>query len=185
LYVKVISALSAVDGAPASSIRRNAETSQGREKAMSGESAAAPLTSGIVVTNGQFRLSKCRHGLMLYNLNDIYIGTTLDLYGEFSEGELDLFRQIVRPGMTVVEVGANIGAHTVSIAQCLGGNGRLLAFEPQLAIFQMLCANMALNELEPVEPHWAAVGDHQDTILVPRLKSSARNNFRGLSDLVS
>src|SRR5262249_30748190 len=134
---------------------------------MSRDSNATPPTSGIVITNGHIRLSKCRHGLMLYNLNDVYIGTMLDLYGEFSEGELDLFRQVLRPGMTAVEVGANIGAHTVPIAQCLGDNGRLLVFEPQRAIFQMLCANMALNRLEQVETHWAAVGDHEGTIIVP------------------
>ena len=30
-----------------------------------------------------------RHGRMLYNVNDIYVGRSLDLYGEYSEGETD------------------------------------------------------------------------------------------------
>ena len=118
---------------------------------------------------------------MLYNLNDTYIGTMLDLYGEFSEGEDDLFRQVLHPGMTAVEVGANIGAHTLFIAQCVGPRGRVLAFEPQRIIFQILCANLALNGIEHVDAHWAAVGEKAGHIRVPRLDSSKSNNFGGLS----
>ncbi len=66
------------------------------------------------------RQKACRYGQMLYNLNDQYIGRSLDLYGEFSEGEVDLFRQIVKPGQIVVEVGANLGAHTVFLARQVG-----------------------------------------------------------------
>lgn len=29
----------------------------------------------------------CRHGMMIYNKNDMYIGKSLELYGEFSEGK--------------------------------------------------------------------------------------------------
>ena len=32
------------------------------------------------------RLKPCRHGTLLYNFHDAYIGRSLDLYGEFSEG---------------------------------------------------------------------------------------------------
>jgi len=147
---------------------------------MTREGIASPK-SGLVITNGHLRLRQCRHGLMLYNLNDVYIGTMLDLYGEFSEGEVDIFRQLLRPGMTVVEVGANIGAHSVPIAKCVGPNGRVIAFEPQRAVFQILCANLALNGLENVEAHWSAVGERIGEIFVPKLNSAATNNFGGLS----
>jgi hypothetical protein len=53
-------------------------------------------------------LSECRYGSMLYNINDTYIGGSLDRYGEFSEGEVDVFRQVVPPGGVVVDVGANL-----------------------------------------------------------------------------
>jgi FkbM family methyltransferase len=105
----------------------------------------------------------------------------LDEYGEFSEGETEIFRQLLRPGMTVVEVGANIGAHTISIAQSVGPRGRMLAFEPQLSVFQLLCANLALNGIEHVEAHWAAVGSVPGSITVPRLDSGVPQNFGGLA----
>ena len=39
-----------------------------------------------------------KYGRMMYLPNDIYIGRMLRDYGEYSEGEVSLFRQIVRPG---------------------------------------------------------------------------------------
>ncbi len=127
------------------------------------------------------RQKACRHGQMLYNVNDMYIGRSLDLYGEFSEGEVELFRQIVQPGQTVIEVGANIGAHTVFLAQRVGPQGMVLAFEPQRILFQTLCANIALNSIPNVVCLQHAVGAAQGSIKVPPLDHTRENNFGGLS----
>src|SRR3954469_8060635 len=92
-------------------------------------------------------LRDCRHGPMLFNINDKYIGRSLELYGEFSEPEITLLTSYLRPTDTVVEVGANVGAHTVPRAQAVSGGGEVVAFEPQRLIFQTLCANLALNSI--------------------------------------
>jgi len=116
----------------------------------------------------RLRLRRCRHGVMLYSPLDACVGVSLDRYGEFSEGEAAVFRQFVRPGMTVVEAGAHIGALTVPLARFAGPRGRVLAFEPQRVLFQMLCANLALNGIETVEAHWGALGRELGNIAVPR-----------------
>src|SRR4051812_31054692 len=90
-------------------------------------------------------IAMCRNGPMLYNKHDRYIGESLRKYGEFSAGECELFRQIVRPGDVVVEVGANIGCHPVDLSRLVGPQGLIVAFEPQRLVFQTLCANLALN----------------------------------------
>ena len=72
-----------------------------------------------------------RFGPMIYNENDQYIGQSLASYGEFSFGETDLFDQLVSEGMFVIEIGANIGAHTIMLAQKVASAGRVIAFEPQ------------------------------------------------------
>src|SRR5436309_7187120 len=113
------------------------------------------------------RLKKCRHGRMLYNIHDQYIGRSLDLYGEFSEGEVELFQQIVKPGDVVIDVGANIGAHTLWFAKTVGNGGGVVAFEPQRLIFQTLCANLALNNVMNVMAFWQAVGEAPGVIVVP------------------
>src|SRR5690606_28828206 len=92
-----------------------------------------------------YGLRQCRHGPMLFNKRDLYVGRSLATYGEFSEAEIGLFRQILRPGGVVVEAGANIGAHTVPLARMVGESGAVVAFEPQRLQFQLLCANLALN----------------------------------------
>ena len=126
-------------------------------------------------------LRMCRDGPMLYNRFDAYIGQSLRKYGEFSFGEQELFRQLVRPGAVVVEVGANIGAHTVGLARLVGHGGAVIAFEPQRIPFQTLCANLALNQLANVRARQAAVGRTSGTILVPALDPSLPANFGGVS----
>jgi FkbM family methyltransferase len=126
-------------------------------------------------------MKECRHGKMVFLACDTYIGRSLDIYGEFSELEARVFTQFLRPADVVAEVGANIGAHTVHIAKLVGSAGLVLAFEPQRVIFQLLCANIGLNELFHVRTHQAALGAECSTIKVPALDYTADNNFGGLS----
>lgn len=118
---------------------------------------------------------------MLYNIHDTYIGRSLDLYGEYSEGEVEVFRQIIRPGHIVVEVGANLGAHTVYLAQQVELAGLVLAFEPQRLVYQTLCANLALNNIPNVVALQQAVGAEPGLIKIPMLDYRRENNFGGLA----
>lgn len=129
---------------------------------------------------GVNRLTRTRHGLMLYNRHDQYIGRSLDRYGEFSESECNLFRQLLRPGQVVVEAGANIGAHTVVLSRAVGAAGRVYAFEPQRILFQMLCGNLALNGCMNVVCREMGLGDQPGTLRVPPLDYQRENNFGGV-----
>jgi FkbM family methyltransferase len=137
---------------------------------------AATLLSGAVN-----HLRRCRHGFVLYNCNDIYIGKSLEHYGEWSEGEIDLFRQVVRPGDIVVDAGAYIGTHALFLAQAVGPQAKVYAFEPQRLLFQMLCANMALNSITNVDCRQAALGAVRGSIKAPVFDVAAANNFGGFS----
>ena len=127
------------------------------------------------------RLKDCRYGRMLYNVNDLYVGRSLDLYGEFSEGEVEVFRQLVRPGDLVMDVGANVGAHTVWFAKVVGPGGVVLAFEPQRLVFQTLCANVALNSLTNVWTFQLALGESAGMARAPAPDPRRPTNFGGLS----
>jgi FkbM family methyltransferase len=130
--------------------------------------------------DGVNQLKKCRHGEMLYQPNDRYIGRSFDLYGEFSEGEVALFRELLKPGDTAVDVGANIGAHTVALARLVGPAGRVAALEPQRLAYYCLCANVALNNLHHVVCHHMAAGAAAGTLFVPNVDPDAEVNFGGL-----
>lgn len=126
-------------------------------------------------------VAMCRVGPMIFNRYDQYVGASLSKYGEFSVGEAELFRRIVQPGMLVVEVGANIGAHTVELSRLVGPQGGVVAFEPQRVVFQTLCGNLALNSCANVHALQVAIGDQAGEIMVPFLPPDRPNNFGGLS----
>lgn len=126
------------------------------------------------------KVKRCRWGEIMYRPNDLYIGRSLDLYGEFSEAEVALFRALVKPGQTVLDVGANIGVHTLPLARLVGPSGKVLAFEPQRLVFYMLCGNVAQNNLDHVHCFHAAVGETPGQISVPELDGAAEQNFGGL-----
>ncbi|MFP3733211.1 FkbM family methyltransferase, partial [Bacillus sp. SIMBA_006] len=75
----------------------------------------------------------------------------------------------VRQGDTVVEVGANIGSHTVMLSQAVGDSGVVFAFEPQRHVFQVLCANLVINHCLNVRANQCAIGDTDGTIDFPAI----------------
>jgi FkbM family methyltransferase len=126
-------------------------------------------------------LRECRHGRMMFYQTDQYIGRSLDLYREFSELEADLFAVLLKSGAVAIDVGANVGAHTLRMARAVGPEGLVHAFEPQRALYYMLCGNMALNECSQVHAHHAAVGSAPGEICVPILNYASGGNFGGVS----
>jgi FkbM family methyltransferase len=135
----------------------------------------------VVIECGDLNvLVNARHGHLLVNRHDIYIGRSILELGEFSEGEVELLRQVVRPGAMIVEAGANIGSHTVPLSKLVGPSGHVWAIEPQRIVFQLLCANLALNSLTNVTALWSAVGAEPGQLLVPVIDYGQSNNFGGL-----
>jgi FkbM family methyltransferase len=128
-----------------------------------------------------FKLVNGRYGTFLINTNDLYVGKAVELYGEYGEQEIALFRQIIRSGQTVLDIGANIGTHTVFFARLVGPHGTVHAFEPQRIIWQQLAANIMLNGLLNVHSYHLALGEHTGTITVPLLDYYTANNFGGVS----
>lgn len=133
-----------------------------------------------VLTNGYVSIKHCRHGLFMYNLNDLFVGRGMDIYGEWCEAELDCLGQILKSGDVVVDVGANIGTHTVFFSKKVGSGGLVYAFEPQRITYEFLCANLALNGLLNVVPVQKGVSDLSGEITIPVLNPSVAQNFAAL-----
>ena len=141
-----------------------------------------PEAQGLQHLSGAFNtLSKCRYGWMLYHSNDWYLGGAMHKYGEYSEGEVAMFRQLLGPGDVVVEAGANFGALTVPMAQLVGPQGMIYAFEPQRLVYQGLTANIALNSLPNVTTMHAGLGAAYGSLHVPILDPTHRQSFGGFS----
>lgn len=117
-------------------------------------------------------------GPMLVNRNDIHIARAIRARGggEAVE-ELALLRQFIREGDTVLDIGANVGTHTVPFCQAVGRSGRVYAFEPQRVIYQVMVANVALNSALNGYCLQAAVGAKPGRLKVPGVAYDHPGNF--------
>ena len=127
------------------------------------------------------RMLPCRDGLMVFFPHDFYLGGALEKYGEYSRIEFDMLARYVKAGDVVIEVGANMGCHTVPLAKLVGSSGCLVVFEPQRIIYQMLCGNLAVNGLWNVIAERAGVGDKLGVAYLPQVDYTRPGNFGAVS----
>ncbi len=66
--------------------------------------------------------------------------------------------RLLRPGMTVYDVGANVGFTAVLAARRVGPQGRVVCFEPLPANAEQIRRNAALNRFSGVEVRQTALG---------------------------
>lgn len=123
-----------------------------------------------------------RHGTMLANRFDEYVGQALIQYGEYAELETQLLLQCIGQPGTVVEVGANVGSQTVPLAKAAKAAGAdVMAFEPQPFVFQNLCANLALNATDNVLAWPFACSAQAGTVWLPSPDYRRTGNFGAVS----
>jgi FkbM family methyltransferase len=61
--------------------------------------------------------------------------------------EYQAFRNVVKPGMVALDVGASVGAYSLVLGCWVGSTGRVFAFEPEPELFQGLVRHVTLNHL--------------------------------------
>lgn len=139
--------------------------------------------SSSLAVASPYLLIKARHGWMLANPHDFYLGKALVEYGEYGEIESRYLVSLLalRPGK-VIEVGANIGTHTIPLAKALAVEKReIVVFEPQPFIFQNLCANLALNGITNATAWPWACGTRAETVHFSTPDYTAHGNFGAVS----
>jgi FkbM family methyltransferase len=73
------------------------------------------------------------------------IDLAIYLFGYFEYETFHAYRRLLKPGDTVLDIGANIGAHTLHLARCVSPAGRVIAFEPTAYAYNKLRQNISLN----------------------------------------
>lgn len=84
----------------------------------------------------------------------------------YEEWFTKLVHLTLKPGDLVLDVGANLGYHTVTMAELVDTTGTVIAFEPQRIIYQQLNCNVFLNKLSNVTTLQFAVGNSTDTVFI-------------------
>lgn len=70
--------------------------------------------------------------------------------GVYEKYESELFRSKIKPGMTIIDIGANLGYYTAIASRLAGERGLVLAFEPEPNFFKLLSRNINRNNLKNV-----------------------------------
>ncbi len=96
--------------------------------------------------------------------------------------ELSVLEKFVKPGMTVVDAGANQGLYTLVLSRLAGPTGRVFSFEPDPDLFRTLSLNCDQNHADNVERYNCALGAEAGGMNLFRSRVNAGDNRLAKSD---
>lgn len=114
------------------------------------------------------------NGLLLEVVPGDAIGRPIVYFGMYEYAVTQLLRAYLKRDDTFIDVGANLGYYSVVAADLVGSRGRVLAFEPSIAMRARLKRNVTLNQLQQVEIRAEALGDKRETVrlVTPTVKAN-------------
>lgn len=132
---------------------------------LNGEMEALALGSQYPVLLAPARPDYSRY--FLIPALDFVVGSFVKFNGVYDVSEEQILRKILRPADCVVEVGSNIGSYTVILADEVGLNGTVYAFEPFRKIFHIMNANVALQGFGNVVTRQVGLGNESELKRIP------------------
>ena len=100
--------------------------------------------------NALSQVAETRHGIVQYLPAHTSLARSLAWYGEWLQPQIELIMRLIRPGATVIEANSGIGAHALALAQALGPQGHLLAYEADPILHRILTQNLQMNGVRPL-----------------------------------
>jgi FkbM family methyltransferase len=90
---------------------------------------------------------------------------------------IKLFKEAVKPGATVLDIGANVGYFSLIAAHRVGAAGKVYAFEPGPDNFEVLKRNIEINRFENITAVRKAVGDQSKTVMLTLAEDSDQHSL--------
>ena len=87
------------------------------------------------------------------------LALTVSHYGTYEEIEANIMKEKIEVGDIAVDVGANIGLHTLNMARITSNEGKVFAFEPDPSNFKILEKNIQINNFQNIISEQKAVGE--------------------------
>lgn len=123
--------------------------------------SAAAATRIAIPTGPDETLVRTQVGYVVCSSTDQALIAILLESGDLERGTRRLIERLLQPGQVFIDVGANIGLHTLAAARAMQGTGRIVAFEPYEPTLRLLRKSVFINGFaELVEARHAAVSDH-------------------------
>ena len=108
---------------------------------------------------------------------------TLITFGTYEPFETRIFQSLLRPGMVVADIGANIGYYSLISAKAVGDSGRVFAFEPDPRNYDLLLRSIQANGYTNVVPRKMALSDKKGSITLYADSLNAGNSSLGQSNI--
>lgn len=90
------------------------------------------------------------------------------------------FKRFLRPGNSVIDVGANIGNTALAAAALVGDGGRVIAIEPHPKIYRYLRKNIELNNFKNIVSFNIAMGEKEGVAYISdRKRTDDQNSLAG------
>lgn len=113
---------------------------------------------------------------MLFNLHkNNTLENEIIQTGEFEKSIRMLFSNMIKEGNTVLDIGANIGVHSVFFSKLVGATGKVYSFEPVEYNLKRLNMNIRLNGVNNVTIVNKGVGDTNTIKTMNVYKESSPN----------
>lgn len=113
----------------------------------------------------QWALGALKPGSVRINGMTLYLDRTDEtisrnlLAGSYEPLETQAFKEFLKPGQVVLDIGANIGYYTTLFSRLVGAQGRVYAFEPTPHTFKILQKNVLRNRCENTRVFKAGLSD--------------------------
>lgn len=140
-----------------------------------------PPSAGRIRWRPEWRRVDSQWGPMVVNRFDAYLGWSFIAYGSYGLDEVRFLQSLLCPGDVVLDIGANLGALTVPLAQ-VPGIATVHAWEPQPRVRELLEENVHLATAPGVVVvHPCALGSKPGELHVPDIDYTTMGNFGGVA----
>lgn len=109
---------------------------------------------------------------MYVRLDDWLIGARIFLRRRYEAYAAEVVRAYLKPGQTVLDLGANLGYYALLAAKMVGETGKVIAFEPLPDNCELIRKSLAVNHFTNVTLYPLAVADRESTVGVTREESN-------------
>lgn len=121
--------------------------------------------SDIGLPKNQFVKIEIQNGVRFYiDTNDRGSMYSMLTRGAYEPLQTEIFKSILSPGMTFVDVGAHIGYYSMIAAKSVGDAGHIIAFEPRKYSHDLFLRNLAENGFRNVQLYSKAVSDREGVV---------------------
>lgn len=102
------------------------------------------------------------------------------ILGRWEPENHKIFAQLIRPGQTVFDLGANNGIHSLLFSKLVGNNGKVYAFEPLASNIEEIKKNCELNNVKNIQTVGSAVGSYDGEVKFVVGNSNKQGSIKGI-----